>query len=258
MLAATWGLARLAVTVAGLGVGWVFGGGALLWWSVHLMGKKRELTYWRSVCAHLAGGAAATIGIAACGFTGMAVGGVWESAIVYAGLAIGAVLLAITIKAFLRTDVLSTALVCVPVAVLYVASSMAIIPLGDRMHDLDWRPMCRSNLEGIGHAVSMYQSGHSGKMPEDLEAIVHSGQPSSLVVCPASGRKYFYFASGESSVALSPERMLACDYQSNHPGGDRHVLYASGAVRRIGEDEFQHQLAKPENAMFAKELRKLE
>ncbi len=258
MLAATWGLARLAATVVGLGLGWAFGGGALLWWSVHLIGRKREVTYWRSVCAHLAGGAAATIGIAACVFTGMAIGGVWERAIAYAGLAIGAVLLAITIKAFLRTDALRTALVCVPVAGLFVASWMAMIPLDDRIKDLDWGPICRSNLEGIGHAVSMYQSGHSGKMPEDLEAIVNSGQPSSLVVCPASGRKYFYFASGALNAEVSPERMLACDYQSNHPGGDRHVLYANGAVRRISEAGFQRQLARSENAMFAKELRKLE
>jgi len=258
MLAATWGLARLAATIAGLGVGWAFGGGAILWWSVRLVGKRREVTYWRSVCAHLAGGAAAAISSVACVITAMEIGGVWASTIAYAGLAIGAVLLAITIKAFLRTDVLRTAFVCVPVAGLLAASWMAMIQLDYRIRDLDWGPICRSNLEGIGHVVSMYQSGHSGKMPEDLEAIVNSGQPSSLVVCPASGRKYFYFASEKSGVALSPERMLACDYQSNHPGGDRHVLYASGTVRRIGEAEFQRQLARPENAMFARELRKRE
>lgn len=258
MLAATWGLARLAATIAGLGVGWAFGGGALLWWSVRLMGKKREVTYWRSVCAHLAGGAAAAISLVACVITAMEIGGVWASTIAYAGLAIGAVLLAVTIKAFLRTDVLRTALLCVPVAVLLAASWMAMIPLTARLHDLDWGPICRSNLKGIGHVVTMYQSGHGGEMPEDLDTLVNSGQPSSLVVCPASGRKYFYFASGESGVALSPERMLACDYKSNHPGGDRHVLYASGAVRRISEDEFQRQLTRPENATFARELRKRE
>ena len=104
-----------------------------------------------------------------------------ESVMVHAGLAIGAIVLVIAIRLFLHTQVVKTALLCVPMAGCHAALFLALVPLTDRARELDWGPVCRSNLEGIGHAITMYQSVHDGKLPEDLDTLVTDGQPAKLL-----------------------------------------------------------------------------
>ena len=80
--------------------------------------------------------------------------------------------------------------------------------------------------------------------------------------CPyASGDKecdYFYFPIDVRSVEYPDRAVIACDYRDNHNGEDRSALYADYHVVRLKEDDFQKELARPENATFAETLRKAE
>ena len=65
------------------------------------------------------------------------------------------------------------------------------------------------------------------------------------------------------NLDVSPSAMVACDYIDNHldmgaSRSGRNVLTFDGAVRWMGEAEFQAQLAQPQNAAFAAALREAE
>ena len=79
--------------------------------------------------------------------------------------------------------------------------------------------------------------------------------------CPSvrdSGRAsdYFYAPPGKDTGGRA---IIACDFKGNHRHRrGRHVLYRHSHVTWMGPKDFAAELAKPQNAAFARALREAE
>ena len=135
-----------------------------------------------------------------------------------------------------------------------------LMPTLTRARELARREICMINLNNVGKVLAVYAADYDGRMPPNLDVLVGLGlvEPSHLL-CPSDTgfgpASYFYLP---GSPQDPPERIVACDYQENHRGEGRNVLFANGTVRWAKEAEFQAELAKPHNAEFAEALRAAE
>jgi hypothetical protein len=117
---------------------------------------------------------------------------------------------------------------------------------------------CRANLSGIGKGCELYRGGDSNaKYPENMKVLIDVP----LIVpgvlrCPSDPRQR---ASGYLYAAPVPDAdgrtMMLCDLKGNHVQ-IRHVTFASGAVRKMTEAQFQAELKLPRNVAFAAALEK--
>ncbi|MFW6154970.1 MAG: hypothetical protein ACOC95_07135 [Planctomycetota bacterium] len=156
-----------------------------------------------------------------------------------------------------------------------IALSMAwfLVPLSRARH-MAGHATCAAHLRQIAMATELYVAHSGGTWPPDLGALVAAGHltPAELE-CPArtppGGVDYFYIqppplppgtTSGLSTAPAAITTVLTCDYRANHTKGTpgRNVLFADGHVESLDEPDFQHLLARPENAAFAVALRAAE
>ncbi len=71
--------------------------------------------------------------------------------------------------------------------------------------EMSKRSMCCANMSGIGKGILLYQCDHDDLSPPNLAALVASGQPKDLLICPSSGT--------EKSPTTQPADIAAhCDY----------------------------------------------
>jgi len=148
------------------------------------------------------------------------------------------------------------------------AAAVAGITLGLAAFVLGAKPMtpyvegakksiCASNLHSIGQVVALYMSNNEGVPPPDLHTLIQAelsvpdGLRCPLVRHSDRASDYFYMPPGKDADGRS---MIACEFKGNHSGG-RHVLYYDSSATWMGRKDFAAELAKPQNAAFAKALR---
>lgn len=131
-----------------------------------------------------------------------------------------------------------------------------------RARELANQAACMANLNGIGKGVAMYMAEHDDRYPPDFDALIRCGVITEAALhCPSDKsdreRDYFYMppVKGEAAEART---IIACDLKGNHRDEGRAVLYVSGVVAWLDEDEFQDALKDPINAEFAAALRRAE
>ena len=137
-----------------------------------------------------------------------------------------------------------------------------------------YRPrfLCGGNLNAICKGIVLYAMENEDAYPPKLEVLIGEGSVSwNRLRCPAVDEKmpqelsreqyqrcdYFYLPPSGDPGDVPGYLLLVCDLRGYHDGV-RHVLYARGEVKRLTEEEFQAELAKPVNAAFAAALGKAE
>ena len=130
------------------------------------------------------------------------------------------------------------------IAILFVVILVAYIFLVSSVHR--WAKPgspseeCALNLGiHLGSCLISYQDKNNGDFPPSLDVLVENGMPSTLTVCPATGRKYHYVA-GLSQSDL-PTSILVFEDNGNHGDMGLHVLCLHGE-ERISEDELRRRL----------------
>ena len=142
-----------------------------------------------------------------------------------------------------------------------------MLPLLNHARELSVRPVCLANLNGTGKGIIIYMADNEDAVPTIQDLIDARYISERMFKCPSSGdseRKfdYFYLPSemyyDETPPDAPPPAIVACDYQENHNGEYRSVLYADCHVEGMSEEQFQQTLAQPQNAAFAEALRAAE
>jgi len=135
-----------------------------------------------------------------------------------------------------------------------------VTPAVQRASELANQAACMANLNGIGKAVAMYQAeDRNARYPENIEALIERGLITRDAFDCRSARRlgrersYFHFFP-KSGSRMSGSTFMFCDVKGNHPDG-RTVLYISGAIDFLSEEEFQSQLTEPRNADFARAMK---
>lgn len=126
------------------------------------------------------------------------------------------------------------------------------------------RQQCRSNLAAIGSAITQYEMDHSA-YPPDFPTLNKAGYigGTATLQCPAHSQpgstQWDYFYAPPAANAPS-QTLMVCDLRRNHKDeGGRNVYRADDYYSEwLSEKEFQTELARPENAAFAKALRAIE
>ena len=148
----------------------------------------------------------------------------------------------------------------VAAAVALLASWPLVLTPGlDRARKLDRRAVSAANLNGIGKALVLYGGTENGARPQTLRPLVAEG---------FVGEKGLFYPgrAGDARAAyvyLPPvggdpkDTIIACEQIGCSEGG-RNFLTSDGVVHWVAEDEFQAELAKPQNARFGEALRKAE
>jgi len=140
-----------------------------------------------------------------------------------------------------------------------------LLPALGRARELACRASCMANLNAIGKGVMIYSAEDpDGRFPPDFDVLMQPGRmcisPERLH-CPAdkSGRECSYFYMPPSKgLAAEEMTIIACDLKGNHGDKGRSVLYVSGAVAWLNQDEFQDALKDSINGEFAAALRRAE
>jgi hypothetical protein len=113
------------------------------------------------------------------------------------------------------------------------------------------RKACAANMRAIGQACINYANSHQGNFPASLDVLAGAGGAplqASQLACPNAGKKgrgggYVYVPGHRKSD--DPNSILAYEPLGNHkkkPGG--HVLLVGGAVKWIGEKQYDAEMAK--------------
>jgi hypothetical protein len=117
--------------------------------------------------------------------------------------------------------------------------------------------ICGANLNTIGKGLHIYLAEYD-QVPPDIWTLVQQGTSAQAFKCPsARGNRrsdYFFLL---PPMDVPGTTIIACDYRGNHKDG-RWVLAYQATVQWFTEAQFQAELAKPENAAFAKALRQAE
>jgi len=206
-----------------------FAGAGLLWGALRFLAPAGRGTYGSAMVAFVCGSLVALAFCVGFGLAGSELAEPQHTVLACVGLLAGAVGLVLVVKTLARVSAMRAVYACLPLVLVYIAAGASLIPTTHLLSDLDWGPVCISNLTGIGHAVRMHLDKHNGEYPKDLCTLIDDGQPSEMVRCPASGLRYYYHAPPSASPD-KPVRIIACDRGSDHPGGYRNVLYSDGSV----------------------------
>ena len=122
---------------------------------------------------------------------------------------------------------------------------------------------CQSQLRLIGDGIAACVA-RNGAMPPDLQWLHRAYIVDEVYLCcPAAARTdpctggdtdYYYLPVAVLTGPGAPRRIIACDYRRNHGGRGRNVLFSDYEVVWFTEEEFQADLARPWNAVFARGL----
>ena len=150
------------------------------------------------------------------------------------------------------------------VAAVGIAFALAASVLGVKM--MTWhieaakKSICATNLHSIGQAVALYMSDNKGVLPPDFHTLIQAKLvPRDGLRCPSvddsdRASDYFYLPPDTETGWRS---LIACDLKGNHRHG-RNVVYHDSSETWLSRKDFAAELAKPQNAAFAKALREAE
>ena len=266
----TWQLIPLVLALV---IG-VFGGGSLFFVGWRFIVKGERATYWRSIGVYVA---AVICGTVAGGVLGGIASADRGQVAVYirmlvtpgAGLLITWAMISWMAKLSFGKAILAW-LPTLGAAIIAVPLLMTILlPSLNKARDLAKQGVSLSQLNAIGQAVQVYANdsaihrGGGPDFPPDLQTLVRSRllSPRHLKMSwlKDNGREcdFFYLPpeSGWADPDLNTGALIACSYADCHVAGVRTVLSMDGRARRLTPDEFDTELAKPENAAFAAALR---
>ncbi len=238
----------------------VFGGGALLWVGGRFAAKLPKATYWRCVGTYVL---ATLLSAPACALVGawFAITSV-PALMIFGSLAQLGVGLLVTwaviawllassyakaILAWLPT--VGTGVLMIPWLVLILLPSLT------RARELAKRTVCLDRLNETSEALTIYRSKNSDRFPLSLRDISGLVSSEDVLYCPSAGEgrtsDYFYMP---AFLGAPGKAIVACDYRDNHQGQSRSVLFVDGATESMKETDFQSELAKTHNAVFAQAL----
>ncbi len=268
------GLWQLPLYIA-LIVAWLWGGGYMLARSLAKVRDVRRVELGKPVLHMLLAGGAALI---AMGVFVHLLGAIQEATssenvriiglapAALASLAVAyAILFAIYEFNFWQTvKITSPAIGAVLLAGLVVG---IIVYLPTRPARIENARMLRSQgqVRVIAKAIQTYEERASAQPPKSLSMLTHEltlgGQkvvllPPQFVVSPFLKNRvpsYFYFP--VVSINGRTDKMKVCEYTHDRSSIGRPVMFANGEVRWVPDGEFQIQLARPDNAEFAKAFR---
>ena len=243
----------------------IFGGGLLLWVGGRFIAKSPKATYWQSVLTHLLSGSIVVILL----FLGQWIARYEPNATIVVGIAFWTITLAallapwLIIKAMFKTSLFKAILAWLPTLGTFPLLVVLIPPVpGYSSQQARWMDMgCALQIKSICKGVLAYKEENNGHVPVDLSALIRMGViEKNHLLCPVTQRHhdhcdYFYFPSDET-ITGDIRRIVACDFADNHPDGSRNVGFSDKecSVMHMTPVEFQMELAKPENAAFAKAL----
>jgi len=157
----------------------------------------------------------------------------------------------------LTAGILGILLNCLSVGAAWYVATQRAMPLA-------MRAMCQARLSTYATGAIMYGNGHKGQFPPNVAAM---NQYIGLVSLTCPSRKnpqpgrvdYVYVppAKRVDQVADPAATILICDLKGNHRHG-RNVAFVDGHLEWVTEDEFRDLLARPDNAVFAAGLEKIE
>ena len=251
----------------------LFGGGGLLLVGRRFIARQPGATYGESVVAVVVGIVTTVPAQAFIYHIASLVMGGRTAACLVAGLLAflaGVLIFVLTIQVICRLSFAKAFLAWLPLLAVLVfqAGLVALVVLifqyAQGMTD---KTVCTSSLAAMSRATAAYKAQHDGNWPPDLQSLrtvkVDDMQTESFL-CPCvrgdrrpAGQTYDYFYFPPKSSA-APRTIVACDFGGNHGDGSRNVLRADGTFGPMSAEEFQAELAKPENATFAKALRQAE
>ena len=121
------------------------------------------------------------------------------------------------------------------------------------------RIFCLRRLGEIYEAIRLRSFRSPDRPAARLEDLL-SGEGSTPVkiTCPAREDRavgYFFLPAPLKPSDANTQRVLACDFQDNHGGEGRSVLFTTGRAEWYDERAFQDLLKLPENRAFAEALR---
>ncbi len=133
-----------------------------------------------------------------------------------------------------------------------------LMPVLSEARDQARRDTCETNIRSIKVGVRMHEDRH-GAPPANLDILVEQELLSrEKLRCPAAeGRGYDDYFYHPPADGAPPRTLIACDFRDNH-NDRRHVLDYYGRVDWMTEQSFRELLERPENADFARALRKAE
>ncbi|MHC4986069.1 MAG: hypothetical protein ACYTFO_07935 [Planctomycetota bacterium] len=272
-LFAVWQLIPFALVL----VATVFGGGSLFFVGWRFIAKGKRASYWRSVgvhvvttiCGGLAGGLISALLAAAPGPGLVILGGLL-------GIGVGMLVTWAMISWIAKLSFGKAILAWLPTlgaAILVLPLLMTILlPSLNEARDLVKETTSRTQLSDIGQAVHVYANdsaihrGGEREFPPDLQTLVRFRllSPGHLKMSwlKDNGRACDYFYLPPAGAPMDPDlnmgALMVCSYADGHRRNIRLVLYRNGNVDRLTTDEFEAELAKPENAVFELALRATE
>jgi len=251
-------------------VGWLFGGGYLLYRSLINSGEAKRVKLGRCIlAAMLAGSAGAIAGGIMVFFANTFLGGDRPMQIIAAlfGLTTAAVMAYLTLYATFslsfRKTLKVSILPMVGVGLLAIALAVAVgIPSCMMRRRNLIKKIERAHLQKIHSAISLYYRNHLRVAPPNLKTLMDAGyiEPK-FFRCTAMPDKeigYFYFAPAYPPERGKEYRLLACELRGSSSEGGRHVLTAASTVEWMTDSQFQNELNKPINSEFAAALRAAE
>lgn len=254
---------------------WVFGVGALLFVGGRYIAKSPKATYWWSVLTNVVasiGGTLAHIIVAGIGlaFLSKADSPFPTMMVSFGGLIIGVLVTWTIIQAMFKVSFGKAILAWLPtfgVKFLLVIPLLVsiLLPSVNRARELAKQAVCKTHLKQIGVALEVYYM-REDEYPQTLKNLYSVDEVADYVAelnlrCPSDATKrdisYFYYPTSTSHPFFSQQSILVCDFKDNHKGV-RNVLYRDGVIKVLTEEDFQAELSKWTNEVFAVELRKAE
>jgi prepilin-type processing-associated H-X9-DG protein len=110
---------------------------------------------------------------------------------------------------------------------------------------------CSSNLQKIGIALLLYETGHQGRYPMRLEELLTpDGLQSSSLTCPfvspPVANAFIFTSPGRVAAEILANEIIAHEPLSNHNGNGAMALFGDGHVEWMTPAELRDRLASPQ------------
>lgn len=235
----------------------ILGNAALLWVGAHFISKLERIDYWLCVRTSIVLVLIALVAyvIASVPFFAKPFWSLLTALIAY--LFLGWWRVVSTLKTSLGKAILAwlPSIFVVPFVV-----TAFLLSSPTRPHKLSDKTTCLSHLNEISKAIAIYGNNNNDAYPPSFKEIIDEKRcPPKIFECPSdkSDRKvdYFYLQPLSNAPATT---IILCDYKNNHRDKGRNVAYFDYHGAWLTEEQFQAELAKPQNAAFAKALAEAE